>query len=154
SGKLFEVNYALTINPPPVTAVVAGPTSFPYIDNAGGLFGALTGSGQVTINAVLGVDVNSQHQINFYIAPNSQILQGALTASTSSDGIGGSLSIGDLTVSATATGSVSFTGTLGLQATKADTDGRIRVSDLTSNLAQSVTGSLDGSVQLNVKFDA
>ncbi len=155
-GNLFEVTWSQTLNLPSVPLLVSGNTGFSYLDGAGGgIFGALNGSGQVAVSLTFGVDINAQKQIGFFIAPSNSVIQATLTGSTASDGLTGSLAIGDLaSVNATATGSVNITGTLGLKPSATDTDGKIRLADLTKSLGQAVTGGVNGSVQLNANFDA
>jgi Ca2+-binding RTX toxin-like protein len=153
-GNLLEVAFNQSVNLPSVPLLVTGTTGFNYLDGAGGgLFGALNGSGSVSVSVTFGVDINAQKQLGFFILPSANTIQATLVGSTSSDGLSGSLAIGDLAnVSASAAGSITITGTLGLKATASD--GKIRVASLTNNLAQVVTGGINGSVQLNASFDA
>ncbi len=157
NGNLLEVAWS----PPPynvatVPLQVSGITGFHYIDDGGGISGAILGSGKVAVSLSFGVDLNAQGTPRFFLAPGASAVQVTLTGTSSADGIGGSLALGEtkLAVNATATGQVNITGTLGLQPTAAETDGKLRAADVTQNLAQVVSGGVNGSVQLNAKFDA
>ena len=156
-NNLLEVTWSQTLTPTDPIQIL-GQTGFSYLDGAGGgLFGGITATGSVTVTLTFGVDVNpTSQQLNFFVAPGNNVVQATLTGSTAADGLSGTLDIGDLAnVSATATAGVSFTGTLGLQATAADTDGKLRTTDLTSNLSKVVTGGVSGSATVNVsQFDA
>jgi Ca2+-binding RTX toxin-like protein len=156
NGNLVEIAFNQTVNLEAVPMLISGSTGFSYLDGAGGgLFGVISGAGWVSISLSFGVDINSQHQLGFFVVPNANAIAATVTASTGSQGLGGSLEIGDLAdVSATATGGISVTGALGLIAPATDKDKKIRLADLTSNLGQAVTGSVSGSANLSVDFDA
>ncbi len=156
NNNLLEVAWSQTLAPTDPIQIL-GQTGFSYLDGAGGgLFGGITATGSVNLTLTFGVDVNpSSQQLNFFVAPSNNVVQATLTSSTASNALSGTLDIGDLaSVSATATAGVSFTGTLGLQATAADTDGKLRTTDLTGNVSQVITGGVNGSASVKGQFDA
>ncbi len=107
NNNLLEVTWFQSYSPS-VPIVISGTTGFSYLDGAvpgGGLFGAITATGSVSVNLSFGVDVNpSSQQLNFFVAPGNNVVQATLTGSTAADGLSGTLAIGDLAnVSATAT---------------------------------------------------
>ena len=160
NNNLLEVTWSQTYAPTDPIQIL-GQTGFSYLDGVGGgLFGGITATGSVSITLTIGVDVNpTTHQLDFFVAPSNNVVQASLSGSTANNGLTGTIAIGDLAnVSVTATAGVTFNGTLGLQATSADTDGKLRVADLTTNLAsdKAVTGpGVSGKATVNVsQFDA
>ncbi|HUY31344.1 MAG TPA: hypothetical protein VMV69_01080 [Pirellulales bacterium] len=155
NNNLLEVTWAQTLTPTDPIQIL-GTTGFSYLDaGGGGLYGGITGTGSVTVNLTFGVDVAPATQsLNFFIAPGN-VVHAALSGSTATNGLSGTIAIGDLaSVNVTGTAGISFTGTLGLQATAAETDGKLRAPDLTSNLAKVVNGGVDGSVNVNAALSA
>jgi Ca2+-binding RTX toxin-like protein len=157
NNNLLEVTWSQTFTPTDPIQIL-GSTGFSYLGGAaGGLFGGITATGSVTVSLTFGVDVNpTSQQINFFVAPASNVVQASLSGSTASGGLSGTISIGDLaSVNVTSTAGVNFNGNLGLKASSADTDGKLRTADLTSNLSNVVTGGVNGSATVNVsQFDA
>jgi hypothetical protein len=146
NNNLLEVTWTQSLAPTDPIQVL-GQTGFSYLDGAGsggGLFGDLTATGSATVTISFGVDLGPNgQQPTFFVAPASNVVQASVTGSTASDALSGTLVIGDLaSVSATASASVGFTGSLGLQATSADKDGKLRAGDLTANLSRAVTGGV------------
>src|SRR5262249_28087064 len=136
NGNLLVVSWSppQPFTPPPLSFTIAGNTGLggdasKYLDQpGGGLFGSLNGSAQVNLKVTMGVDVNGQGQLNFFLAPTPNALSVSFNTSTG-DPLSGNLVIGDLAnVNASATGSLNISATAGFQTTAADTDGKIRVS--------------------------
>ncbi len=157
NNNLLEVSWSHILTPTDPIQIL-GQTGFSYLDGVGGgLFGGITATGSVNVTITFGVDVNpASQQLNFFIAPDNNVVKATLTGSTASNALSGTLDIGDLaSVSATASANVTFNGTLGLQATAADTDGKLRATDLTGNLSKVVTGGvINGSASVMGQFDA
>ena len=154
NNDLLEVNWTQTLTPSDPIQIV-GKTGFSYLDGGGGLYGGISGTGSVTLSLTFGVDVNPANQsLKFFIAPGNAV-QASLSGSTAANGLSGTIAIGDLsTVNVTSTASINFTGTLALNTTASESDGKLRASDLTSNLSQVVTGGVNGSANLNAAFSA
>ena len=154
NNNLLEVAWTQTLTPSDPIQIV-GKTGFSYLDGGGGLYGGINGAGSVTVSLTFGVDVNPATQsLDFFIAPGNAV-QATLSGSTATNGLTGTIAVGDLsTVNVTATAGVSFTGTLGLQATASETDGKLRAADLTSNLSQVATGGVNGSANINAALSA
>ena len=160
NNNLLEVTWSQTYAPSDPIQIL-GQTGFSYLDSGGGgLYGGITATGSVGVNLTMGVDVNpTSQQLNFFVAPGNNIVQASLTGSTANGGLTGTIAIGDLaSVNVTATAGVTFNGTLGLQATSADPDGKLRIDDLTTNLASdnAVVGTgVSGTATVDVsQFDA
>ena len=135
SNNLLAVTWSQTVSANDLIQIL-GNTGLSYLDGAGGgLFGAINATGSVTVNLTMGVDVNAANQLNFFVVPAGNVVQASLTSSTSN----GAQRIaqhrrpgqrlrhrdrGDQLHRA-----------LGLQASSADTDGKLRIADLTTNLA-------------------
>jgi Ca2+-binding RTX toxin-like protein len=156
NNNLLEVTWTKTFSPSDPIQIL-GQTGLSYLDGNGSeLSGDLAVTGSVTVTVSFGVDVNSKNELNFFVVPANNVVQATLSGSTAADGLSGTLVIGDLSnVTATASGELNFTGTLGLQATAADPDGKLRVSDLTTNLSNAVTGGVNGTATIDVsEFDA
>jgi hypothetical protein len=142
-NNLLELSWSQTVTTTDPIQIL-GHTGFSYFDGVdGGLFGRITATASVTVTLTMSVDYNlTSQQLNFFVAPGSTVVQASLISSTTNV-LSGSLDIGDLAyVSATATAGVSFDGSFGLQATAADTDGKLRVADLTTSL--SLDKAVDG----------
>ena len=116
NGDLFEVTWSQIFNLPTVPLLASGTSLFGY--GAGGeIVDGLTATGQVSVSLTMGVDINAQNQLGFFVLPNANAVQAKLTVPTVPAGSGsltGSLEIGDL-ANVTVAGSVGvgITGALG-----------------------------------------
>ncbi len=136
NSNLVEVTWSPQTLTPKEPIQILGQTGLSYLDGAGGgLFGGITATGSVNVALTYGVDVDPTTMLpSFFVAPAANVVQATLSGSTAGNGLSGSLAIGDLAnVSAAAGAGVSFTGSLGLQATAADKDGKLRMAELTGN---------------------
>src|SRR5579875_1874772 len=163
-GNFLEATWKQTFSIP--VALVAGSTGFPYLDNAGGLFGAISATASVTFTVTMGVDnAGANGAPDFFVlasnAGNSTAPGTALTATVtagSTNALSGTLNIpGGLgNVSASAGPTFNITADGNFNTTANDTNGKIRLADFQNSLSSVLSAGFDpsSSASLTANLDA
>jgi hypothetical protein len=133
SNNLLEATYTNTFPVAAYSLIVDGSTGFPYLDSGSGagIFGGLSASLNVTVTVTFGVDIGGFNQSPtipaFFLLPSANMVSATLTAGTDSNGLTGSLNIGDLTSVTAAiapnTNVLNIQAGVGLEATAAESPG-------------------------------